>query len=177
MTIKEKFEKRLEEFKKNNFNAEFKEKLEIQQYQTSKINRLYQEIEAITGRAPINLFLFKAGKIMGIVNSIRFNPKYSSQLLKLTGLTEAHIEMASCIGQLPYVTKQGELILGEDMDFNLIHDYLKEVASTLGLILTEEDLSDINPQRWEKLYNNALERAKKTILVLEEIRDEIEYEE
>lgn len=176
-TIKEKFEERLTEFRKNSFNPEFRERLEIQQYQAARINRLYNEIEAITGRQPINLFLFKAGKIMGIVNSIRFNPKYSTQLLELTGLSEAHIEMAGCMGQLPYVTKQGELVLGEDMNFNIVHDYIKEVASILGLIVTEEDLSDINPVRWQKLYDNALDRAKKTIAVLNEINTAIEYEE
>jgi hypothetical protein len=102
---------------------------------------------------------------MGVLRHIQQNPKKRRELLEVTGLTNAHIDLWwQCGGNLPYVnTTNNTLNEGRPMDCAICKELLKVVAAELGILLEDADLVDINEANWNRLYNKALEDAQQTI--------------
>ena len=67
-------------------------------------------------------------------------------------------------GNLPYVnTTDNTVNMGKHMDVSATKDLIKIIAAQLEVVVEDEDLSDITEERWARLYNSALERAKETV--------------
>ena len=73
------------------------------------------------------------------------------------------IYMKVC-GNAPYVnTTNNTLNPGKPMNVEATKEFIKIVAIELGLVVDDDDLSDITQERWDRIYQSALERAIDTI--------------
>ena len=67
------------------------------------------------------------------------------------------------MGNLPYVDKKDNTINpGRTINIQGTKDLITATALKLGCIVTESDLDDITEERWNKLYQNALEGCAET---------------
>ena len=130
-----------------------------------RLEEIYKQLEAIGNKPCYEDFNFRSGKVLGILRYIFQNPKSRKELLEATGLSQAHIDLYyECVGNLPYVnTKTNTLNLGRPMDCESTKELLQATANSLGVLLEDSDLLDINEDRWNRLYESALADAKKTI--------------
>ena len=119
----------------------------------------------ITGKKVWEDFSFRTGKIFGILRFIVQNPLHRQDLLAATGLNNDYIDiyMKVC-GNAPYVnTTNNTLNPGKHMNVEATKEFIKIVAVELGLVVDDDDLSDITQERWDRIYQSALERAIDTI--------------
>lgn len=165
MNYNETFQARLAAQKKNVLSSPITEQLEISKLNDARIQELYDSMSAVTGKPVYADFAWRSGKVMGVLRHLQQNPKKRRELLEVTGLTNAHIDMWWQVGgNLPYVnTTNNTLNEGRPMDCNLCRELLKVVAAELGVLLEDADLIDINEANWNRLYNKALEDAQQTI--------------
>ena len=165
MNYQETFNAKLEAQKKAVVNNPIVENLELSKINDQKIEKLYSDMSAITGKPVYSDFSWRSGKVMGVLRHIQQNPKKRKELLELTGLSSAHVDMWWQVGgNLPYVnTVSNTLNLGRPMDCELSKQLLQVVASELGILLEEVDLIDINETNWNRMYQKALEDAQKTV--------------
>ena len=47
----------------------------------------------------------------------------------------------------------------------------------MGILIEDDDLSDITQERWDYLYNAALERIEKSSNFNKEVENEVKYDE
>ena len=165
MNYQEVYQQRLGAMTESILGNKIKEEIEIKSIGDTKLTRLYEDMEQITGKTVYEDFNYRCGKVLGVLKHIAQNSKFSKQLYELTGLNRGYIDIYySACGQLPYVNKGSNTVnIGRKMDIETTKELLMVTAATLGVILEEADLADINQQRWDKMYNDALEAATKTV--------------
>lgn len=165
MNYNETFQSRLAAQKKSVLSSPITEQLEISKINDQRIQEIYDAMSAVTGKPVYSDFAWRSGKVMGVLRHIQQNPKKRRELLEVTHLTNAHIDLWwQCGGNLPYVnTNSNTLNEGRPMDCEICKELLKVVAAELGVLLEDSDLIDINENNWNRLYNKALEDAQQTI--------------
>ena len=165
MNYNETFAQRLEAQKKSILSSPIMESLELSKINDKRIEELYAKMSEVTGKPVYSDFSWRSGKVMGVLRHLQQNPKKRRELLEVTGLTNAHVDLWWQVGgNLPYVnTNSNTVNLGRPMDCNICKELLKVVAAELGILLEDADLVDINEANWTRLYNKALEDATKTV--------------
>ena len=137
------------------------------------LNKIIGDMKVILGREVWNDFNFKSGKVMGIMRTIGMNRNIDFSYVIPTEYVDLFFEYG---GNLPYIDKTtGQLNEGRPMNPKMLIELLKFVCTHLGMEYTDTEFNDITQERWDKLYQAALERAKKNEEFNKE--EEIEYEE
>ena len=155
---------KLEALKAKVIGSNINTALELKAIDNRKLDQICEAMTKITGVPVWKDFNFRTGKIFGILRSIFQNPKQRQQLLEATGLTDDYIDIYYNItGNLPYVTKDGILNEGRPMDVEATKEFITIVAAQFGVVVEEADLADITQERWDRLYNTAMEKAIETV--------------
>lgn len=159
------YEERLKKQKESVLDSNVNDQLEIKALGNRKIETLTDAMSKIVGKKVWEDFNFRTGKIFGILRFMAQNPTHRQQLLEVTGLKQDHVDMYfKYCGNLPYVnTTDNTVNMGKHMDVSATKDLIKIIAAQLEIVVEDEDLSDITEERWTRLYNSALERAKETM--------------
>lgn len=147
--------------------------LEVKKNNAIIINKITEDMKVILGREVWNDFNFKAGKVMGLLRTIGMNRNIDFSYIIPTEYVDLFFEYG---GNLPYIDKTtGQLNEGRPINPEMLIELMKFVYTHLGMEYTDTEFNDITKERWNKLYQATLERAKKN----EEFNKEgkIEYEE
>ena len=162
---KKTYEQKLMEQKANILGNKIVEKLELKALSNKKLEEIYANMESICHKPVYEDFNFRTGKILGVLRYIFQNPKQRKELLEATGLSQAHVDLYyEVCGNLPYVsTKTNTLDVGRPMDCQSTRELIQATGLTLGVLVEDSDLLDINEDRWNRLYENAMADARKTI--------------
>jgi hypothetical protein len=159
------YEQKLKELKESVLGSEISDQLELKAIGNRKIEAITDKMTKIVGKPVWEDFSFRTGKILGIMRFILQNPKHRQQLLEVTGLTQDYLDIYyEVCGNLPYVnTTNNTLNAGRPMDIKKTRELIKIVAAKFDLVITDNDLSDITQEKWDRLYASALERAAETV--------------
>ena len=158
-------EDKLNALKESVLDSAIKDQLELKAISNKKLEAMTDSMSRITGKRVWEDFSFRTGKIFGILRFIVQNPLHRQDLLAATGLNNDYIDiyMKVC-GNAPYVnTTNNTLNPGKPMNVEATKEFIKIVAIELGLVVDDDDLSDITQERWDRIYQSALERAIDTI--------------
>lgn len=157
-------EDRLNALKESVLGSAIKDQLELKAISNKKLEAITDSMSKITGKRVWEDFSFRTGKIFGILRFIVQNPLHRQDLLAATGLNNDYIDiyMKVC-GNAPYVNTNNTLNPGKPMNVEATKEFIKIVAIELGLVVDDDDLSDITQERWDRIYQSALERAIDTI--------------
>ena len=158
-------EDKLKALKESVLGSAINDQLELKAISNRKIEAITDAMSKIVGKKVWEDFSFRTGKIFGILRFIAQNPTHRQELLAATGLTQDYVDIYFKVcGNLPYVnTTDNTLNMGRPMDIQNTKDFIKIVAAHLGLVVEDDDLSDITQERWNRIYQSALERAQKTV--------------
>lgn len=154
--------------------------LEVKKNNAIIINKITENMKVILGREVWNDFNFKSGKVMGIMRTIGMNRNIDFSHIIPTEYIDLFFEYG---GNLPYIDKTtGQINEGRPMNPKMLIELLKFVYTHLGMEYTDTEFNDITQERWDKLYQAALERAKKNEEFnkeekIENKEEEIKYEE
>lgn len=172
------YEKKLEAQKAAILSSPILEQLEQKAEGNKRLEKVMNEMSEITGKPVYEDFNFRTGKLFGIMRHLLQNPKQRQQLLEVTGLSSAHVDLYYQVcGNLPYVsTTNNQLVLGREMDCDMTKELLKVVATTLGVVIDDGDIADINQERWQKMYAKALADAEATV-EFNQMNTAVNYEE
>ena len=159
------YEDKLKKLKQSVLGSSINDQLEMKAISNRKIEKITDAMSKVVGKKVWEDFNFRTGKIFGILRFIAQNPIHRQQLLEVTGLTQDYVDIYFKVcGNLPYLnTTDNTLNLGRPMDVEATKDFVKIVAAKFDLLIEDDDVSDITEERWQRLYNNALERITKTI--------------
>ena len=143
--------------------TEIAKEAELNMMANNRYQEICDKITNITQKPVWEDFNFRTGKILGILRSIIQNPKQRKQLLVEVGLNEAIMDMYNkYIGNLPYVDSNNLINYGKPMQCEMAKQLIQLAGTMLGILVEPSDLDDINEERWNKLYDNALRRAEET---------------
>ena len=139
--------------------------LQIMQFNHDRFTEITSQIEEIAGRRVWNDFNFKLGNIMGLLRFMTFNRLCQEEMLAITKLNGEHLNMFyEAAGQLPYADpKTNTIIDGRPMKYEELKQLLLVVASTLGVVVEDFQLEDINEERWVALTERAYIKAQEDI--------------
>lgn len=180
MTNKEYIEL-LKQEENNTKNMDILKTLEIKNITADKLQHIINTLEDIIQNDQVlEVFGFRMGKLMGILRFIAQHPRQSKELCEAIGLTTAYIDIhREVAGNLPYWDKTLRRIKDDSRKTKIkqYKELLKITALTLGIVVTDDDLEDINQQHWDEMSKMLLERAKlREEFMLNEPED-ISYEE
>lgn len=155
------------------------EELEIKNINNNRIDKIREQMRTIMGKEVWNDFLWKTGKIFGILRCIAQNPEYKEELFKITNLNSTYIDMyIEVCGNLPFIsTRDGSINMGRPMNVEKTREFISLVAMRMGILVEDEDLNDITEERWNYLYNATLEKIEKSLNFNKEIENEVKYDE
>lgn len=155
------YQEKMQAMNQANLHSEIMEELEMGNISSQRINDLMTEMSKVTNRQVFADYNFRTGSIIGILRHIAQNRKYQSELLSITGLTQAHVDFYYRYGgNLPYCdSKSNEVVAGRPMDCDRMRQFLPIVAGILGVLINEEDLDDLNQERWDALTRRAMDTA------------------
>lgn len=155
------YQEKMEAMKTSNLSMDILEELEMNNISSNRTDSLMVEMSKVTGRQVFSDYNFRTGNIIGILRHIMQNRKYQTELLAVTGLSPAHIDFYfKHGGNLPYCdTKSNEVVMGRPMNCDKMRQFIPVVASILGILVNDEDLEDINQERWNALTRRAMENA------------------
>ena len=157
------YQDKLNSLKQSILGNEITAELAVRGMSNSKLDKLCKEAAAIMGKEVYNDYNFRVGKILGLLRSIAFNAKHWDKLFELTGLNKAYVDIYHrVVGQTPY-EKDGVFKIGKQMDIEGTKNLVMAVCATMNIVIEESDLSDITQERWNNIYNNALENSVKTM--------------
>lgn len=158
------YQEKMKKMSKTNLSKEIIEELEMSNISSKKSDLIMAEMSKITGRQVFSDYNFRTGNVIGILRHIMQNRKYQNELLAVTGLSPAHIDFYfKHGGNLPYCdTKSNEVVMGRPMNCDKMRQFIPVVASILGILVNDEDLEDINQERWDALTRRAMENAVAT---------------
>lgn len=140
------------------------------------LDEIIAKVSDVIEKPVFDVFYWNTGKLFGLMNSIVMNRKQRQELMLITGLTTAQIDLwAKYSGIVPYYNDKG-LNIGKPMDIVKIKQLIPIIANTLGIIVEPDDLCDITQERWDRIYSSALESAMKTA-EFEKNKNVEEYEE
>ena len=149
--------------------------LKIKKNNAIILNKITKDMKIILGREVWNDFNFKSGKVMGIMRTIGMNRNIDFSYIIPTEYVDLFFEYG---GNLPYIDKTtGLLNEGRPMNPKMLIELLKFVYTHLGMEYTDTEFNDITQERWDYLYNAALERIEKSSNFNKEIENEIKYDE
>lgn len=173
------FKERMAKKKEMVLGSSIMEELEIKDINNRRIDEIREQMKAVIGKEVWNDFLWKCGKILGILRCIVQNPQYKEELYHITNLNETYINMyIEICGNLPFIsTRDGSINMGRPMDIKKTREFIPLVALRMGVLVEDNDLSDITQERWDYLYNAALQRIEKSSNFNKEVENEIKYEE
>ena len=159
------YEEKLKKLKQSVLGSSINDQLEMKAISNRKIEKITDAMSKVVGKKVWEDFNFRTGKILGILRFIAQNPQHRQQLLEVTGLTQDYVDIYFKVcGNLPYLnTTDNTLNTGRPMDVKATKDFVKIVAAKFDLLVEDDDVSDITEERWQRLYNNTLERITKTI--------------
>lgn len=159
------YAKKMEAQKKAILGSKITEQLELKALSNQRLEELYRDMSNITKKPVYEDFNFRTGKIMGILRHIFQNPKQRKELLELTGLSQAHIDLYYQVcGNLPYVnTNTNTVNIGRQMDVESTRELMQATGATLGVLVEEGDLIDLTEDNWKRMYAKALDDAAKTV--------------
>lgn len=137
------------------------------------LNKITEDMKVILGREVWNDFNFKAGRVMGLMRTIGMNRNIDFSYIVPTEYVDLFFEYG---GNLPYIDKTtGQLNEGRPMNPEMLVELLKFVYTHLNMEYMDSEFDDITQERWNKLYQAAMERAEKNMNFNKE--EHIEYEE
>ena len=173
------YEKLLEEQKANSENGNIREILDITEITNAKLDKLYAEMSSVTKKPVYEDFSYKAGKLIGILRHIQQNPKNRKDLLKITGLNNAIIDLyIRAVGQLPYCDpKTGQIIAGRAQDCSTLREIILVAATRMKVLLADYQLEDITEDHWNRLYTRAQETAEANNDLQNKIGVAVHYDE
>lgn len=162
--FEELYAQKMKTMKESNLSTEILEELEMSNISSRKSDLIMSEMSKITGRQVFSDYNFRTGNVIGILRHIMQNRKYQTELLTITGLSSAHIDFYfKHGGNLPYCdTKSNEVVMGRPMNCDKMRQFIPIVASIMGILVNDEDLDDINQERWDALTRRAMENAVAT---------------
>lgn len=147
--------------------------LEIKKNNAIILNKITEDMKVILGREVWNDFNFKSGKVMGLLRTIGMNRNIDFSYIIPTEYVDLFFEYG---GNLPYIDKTtGQLNEGRPMNPEMLVELLKFVYTHLNMEYMDSEFDDITQERWDKLYQAAMERAEKNMNFNKE--EKIEYEE
>jgi hypothetical protein len=131
-----------------------------------KIDKLRSEISALTGRPCWTENGFRDGKLIGVLRTLGFEFKHRQDLLELTGLPEALLDIfLEAWGHPCFIDKKTMSIVEErPMDIEIVKECLEVAGEILGV---KPHLVDITEDRVASRYEYFRERAEATINALE----------
>ena len=158
------YEEKLQAMKKKVESSAISTQLEMKRIGNQKLDAIIQDMAEITGKPVWREFNWRVGKILGIMRFIVQNPVQRDKLLEATGLTQDFIDVYFDVcGNLPYVnTTNNTVNVGKPMNVEATKEFIQVVASKWGLVVEDDDLSDITEERWNRLYQAALEKCQKS---------------
>lgn len=160
------YEEKLNKQKEKVLGSSINDTLELKNIGNRKLDEIRAIMATIVpGKTQVwDDFNFRTGRILGILRFIAQNAKYRQQLLEVTGLTNDHIDVYfNVCGNLPYLNTQNNTVnAGRPMDVEATKEFVAAVAMKFGVVVEEADLSDITQERWDRLYNAALEKITTT---------------
>lgn len=172
------FEERLQAQRQAILGNKINEKLEIAKLNSERLDSICEQMEQIVGKPVYADFSYKSGRVIGILRFMFQNPKFRRQLLQITNLSNAHIDLYYSVGgNLPYVDSNGKLNAGRQMVPEDFRELLQATASSLGVLLDEDDLNDITHERWNDMYLKALETAKQDLILKAGLDVNTQYDE
>ena len=162
--VQKMYEAKLAEMKKKVSGSFINTQLEMKRIGNQKLDAIIQDMAEITGKPVWREFNWRTGKILGIMRFIVQNPVQRDKLLEATGLTQDFIDVYFDVcGNLPYVnTTNNTVNVGKPMNVEATKEFIQVVASKWGLVVEDDDLSDITEERWNRLYAAALEKCEKS---------------
>lgn len=147
--------------------------LEIKKNNAIILNKIAENMKVILGREVWNDFNFKSGRVMGLMRTIGMNRNIDFSYIIPTEYVDLFFEYG---GNLPYIDKTtGQLNEGRPMNPEMLVELLKFVYTHLNMEYMDSEFDDITQERWDKLYQAAMERAEKNMNFNNE--EHIEYEE
>ena len=158
-------QQKLADMKKRLLGSTISDKLELKAISNAKIDEVIVRMNKILAPRQVwDDFSFRTGRLMGIMRSIAQNPKMRKDLLEATGLTQDYVDLYfEVCGNLPYLnTSDNSVNIGRPMKVEETKEYITLLGLHFGYVIEESDLSDIIEERWERLYNNALEKITET---------------
>ena len=173
------FKERMAKRKEMVLGSSIIEELEIKNINNNRIDEIRNKMKEVIGKEVWNDFLWKTGRIFGILRCIAQNPEYKEELFKITNLNSTYIDMyIEVCGNLPFIsTRDGSINMGRPMNVEKTREFIPLVAMKMGILIEDDDLSDITQERWDYLYNAALERIEKSSNFNKEIENGIKYDE
>lgn len=173
------FAERMNKKKEMVLGSSIMEELEIKNINNKRIDEIREQMKAVIGKEVWNDFLWKTGKILGILRCITQNPEYKEELCKICNLNSTYIDMyVEVCGNLPFIsTRDNSINMGRPMNVKKTREFIPLVAMKMGVLIEDEDLSDITEERWNHLYNTTLERIEKSSNFNKEIENEVKYDE
>lgn len=178
MSMQTYYDERVKALKAKVLGETIAKELEMKMISNKIIEEITSKMKQITKSEVFNDFRFKTGKIFGILRHIAQNPKNRKELLEITGLNEAYIDMftAYC-GNMPYLAKDGSVNIGRTMDAPKAKDLIQLVGAELGILVEDSDVDDITQERWNTMYENTLKKVLETSEFNKEVGKDVEYEE
>ena len=157
---------KIAEMKEKVLGSSIAEKLEVRAISNKEIESIISKMNKILAPREVwTDFNFRTGAIFGIMRSLAQNPKLRKELLEATGLTQDYVDMYfQYCGNLPYLhTSNNTLNQGRPMKIEETKELITAVALKFGYVVEESDLFDITQERWDRLYQEALEKVTKTM--------------
>ena len=173
------FKERMAKRKEMVLGSSIIEELEIKNINNNRIDEIRNKMKEVIGKEVWNDFLWKTGRIFGILRCIAQNPEYKEELFKITNLNSTYIDMyIEVCGNLPFIsTRDGSINMGRPMNVEKTREFIPLVAMKMGILIEDDDLSDITQERWDYLYNATLEKIEKSLNFNKEIENGIKYDE
>lgn len=131
-----------------------------------KIDKLRSEISVLTGRPCWTEVGFRDGKLIGVLRTIGFEFKHRQDLLELTGLPEALLDIfLEAWGHPCFIDKKtASIVESKPMSIGTVKECLEVAGELLGV---KPHLEDITEERVAERYRFFKERALATIDALE----------
>lgn len=158
------YEEKLQAMKKKVESSSINTQLEMKRIGNAKLDTIIRNMAEVTNKEVWREFNWRTGKILGILRFIVQNPLHRNELLTITGLTQDFIDVYMDVcGNLPYINTTNKTInYGKQMNVEATKEFIQVVAAKWGLVIEDDDLSDITEERWNRLYQAALEKCQKS---------------
>ena len=107
---------------------------------------------------------YRAGKLMGILKTIKDKPKHREELYKITGLNDHHLSVYLDVsGNPPFLNtdkSKDNIIETKPQDCEAYKNLLLIVAAEMGIVIEPFELDDITPERFDRICEFAQKKAE-----------------
>lgn len=147
-----------------------KKEYDFRDFLLSKIRNVQNKVEAYTGRTCYPDFTFPGvmGDVLGIIRTLCQSRQIHNEIVRDFNIPLIMLQdYYRMCGNYPYIAtrKNGEEFIVQGMypDWDKVHNYLRLFTAKLGIILTDEDLKEYNPDTWKKKYEYELQKCQETL--------------